>query len=284
MKEGKTLKKTEKTGLCLALPALLGLMIFYIIPIGISGYNSLTFGGEFVGLENYRLTFDNYMFRLAVKNTFLFLGVSIPLNLLFSLGAALLLERNFVGNRFFRMAFLYPYVVPVAATVMTVKIFISDTGVLNTFLEQKDLPTQDWTRSSWAFLILVLLYLWKNMGYSMILLLSGLVMIPPEYEQMGRLDGCGKWNFFFYIKLPLLRQMLFFTALIALLNAFKCFRESFLIAGVHPHESIYMIQHFINNNINNLNYVKISTTAFTLFVLMFFLIALVYTKKPDKAG
>lgn len=278
------MKKIEKTGLCLALPAILGLMIFYIIPMGISGYYSLSFGGEFVGLENYRLTFGNYMFRLALRNTALFLAVSIPLNLLLSLGIALLLERSFKGNRFFRMAFLYPYVVPVASTVMVVKIFIADTGVLNTLLGKWDIPAQDWIRSSWAFVILVLLYLWKNIGYSIILLLSGLAMIPSEYEQMGRLDGCGKWKFLFHIKLPLIKPMLLFTALIALLNAFKCFREAFLIAGVHPYESIYMIQHFINNNINNLNYVKISTTAFTLFLVMLLIVTLIYRKKPDRIG
>ena len=208
------MKRMEKKGVCLAAPAVLGFLIFYVLPMGVTLWQSVSYGGIFVGLENYRITFENHMFRLAVGNTLRFLGVALPLILVIALGLALLLAEKFPGNRFFRLILLYPMLVPVAATVMVVQIFLGTRGVLNTFLIQWGFSRQDWIYSSWAFLILVLLYLWKNTGYAVILLLAGLAMIPREYMEMARMDGAGRWKCLYYIRLPLLGPMILFTALI----------------------------------------------------------------------
>ena len=158
--------------------------------------------------------------------------------------------------------------VPVAATVMVVQIFLGTRGVLNTLLVQWGFPRQDWIYSSWAFLILILLYLWKNTGYAVILLLAGLAMIPKEYLEMARMDGAGRWKCLCYVRLPLLSPMILFTAMISLLNAFKCFREAILIGGNYPHESIYMLQHYMTNNFNNMNYMDISVASTFLFLVI----------------
>ncbi len=263
------MKRMEKKGVCLAAPAVLGFLIFYVLPMGVTLWQSVSYGGIFVGLENYRITFENHMFRLAVGNTLRFLGVALPLILVIALGLALLLAEKFPGNRFFRLILLYPMLVPVAATVMVVQIFLGTRGVLNTFLIQWGFSRQDWIYSSWAFLILVLLYLWKNTGYAVILLLAGLAMIPREYMEMARMDGAGRWKCLYYIRLPLLGPMILFTALISLLNAFKCFREAILIGGNYPHESIYMLQHYMTNNFNNMNYMEISVTSTFIFLVIF---------------
>lgn len=263
------MKRMEKKGVCLAAPAVLGFLIFYVLPMGVTLWQSVSYGGIFVGLENYRITFENHMFWLAVGNTLRFLGVALPLILVIALGLALLLAEKFPGNRFFRLILLYPMLVPVAATVMVVQIFLGTRGVLNTFLMQWGFSRQDWIYSSWAFLILVLLYLWKNTGYAVILLLAGLAMIPREYMEMARMDGAGRWKCLCYIRLPLLGPMILFTALISLLNAFKCFREAILIGGNYPHESIYMLQHYMTNNFNNMNYMEISVTSTFIFLVIF---------------
>lgn len=263
------MKRMEKKGVCLAAPAVLGFLIFYVLPMGVTLWQSVSYGGVFVGLENYRITFENHMFWLAVGNTLRFLGVALPLILVIALGLALLLAEKFPGNRFFRLILLYPMLVPVAATVMVVQIFLGTRGVLNTFLIQWGFSRQDWIYSSWAFLILVLLYLWKNTGYAVILLLAGLAMIPKEYMEMARMDGAGRWKCLYYIRLPLLGPMILFTALISLLNAFKCFREAILIGGNYPHESIYMLQHYMTNNFNNMNYMEISVTSTFIFLVIF---------------
>lgn len=263
------MKRMEKKGVCLAAPAVLGFLIFYVLPMGVTLWQSVSYGGVFVGLENYRITFENHMFWLAVGNTLRFLGVALPLILVIALGLALLLAEKFPGNRFFRLILLYPMLVPVAATVMVVQIFLGTRGVLNTFLIQWGFSRQDWIYSSWAFLILVLLYLWKNTGYAVILLLAGLAMIPKGYMEMARMDGAGRWKCLYYIRLPLLGPMILFTALISLLNAFKCFREAILIGGNYPHESIYMLQHYMTNNFNNMNYMEISVTSTFIFLVIF---------------
>ena len=263
------MKRMEKKGVCLAAPAVLGFLIFYVLPMGVTLWQSVSYGGIFVGLENYRITFEKHMCRLAVGNTLRFLGVALPLILVIALGLALLLAEKFPGNRFFRLILLYPMLVPVAATVMVVQIFLGTRGVLNTFLIQWGFSRQDWIYSSWAFLILVLLYLWKNTGYAVILLLAGLAMIPKEYMEMARMDGAGRWKCLYYIRLPLLGPMILFTALISLLNAFKCFREAILIGGNYPHESIYMLQHYMTNNFNNMNYMEISVTSTFIFLVIF---------------
>ena len=263
------MKRMEKKGVCLAAPAVLGFLIFYVLPMGVTLWQSVSYGGVFVGLENYRITFENHMFWLAVGNTLRFLGGALPLILVIALGLALLLAEKFPGNRFFRLILLYPMLVPVAATVMVVQIFLGTRGVLNTFLMQWGFSRQDWIYSSWAFLILVLLYLWKNIGYAVILLLAGLAMIPREYMEMARMDGAGRWKCLCYIRLPLLGPMILFTALISLLNAFKCFREAILIGGNYPHESIYMLQHYMTNNFNNMNYMEISVTSTFIFLVIF---------------
>lgn len=263
------MKRMEKKGVCLAAPAVLGFLIFYVLPMGVTLWQSVSYGGIFVGLENYRITFGNHMFWLAVGNTLRFLGVALPLILVIALGLALLLAEKFPGNRFFRLILLYPMLVPVAATVMVVQIFLGTRGVLNTFLIQWGFSRQDWIYSSWAFLILVLLYLWKNTGYAVILLLAGLAMIPREYMEMARMDGAGRWKCLYYIRLPLLGPMILFTALISLLNAFKYFREAILIGGNYPHESIYMLQHYMTNNFNNMNYMEISVTSTFIFLVIF---------------
>ena len=262
------MKHMEKKGVCLAAPAVLGFWVFYVLPMGVTLWQSVSYGGIFVGLENYRITFDNHMFWLAVGNTLRFLAVALPLILMISLALALLLAEKFPGNRFFRLILLYPMLVPVAATVMVVQIFLGTRGVLNTLLVQWGFPRQDWIYSSWAFLILILLYLWKNTGYAVILLLAGLAMIPKEYMEMARMDGAGRWKCLCYVRLPLLSPMILFTALISLLNAFKCFREAILIGGNYPHESIYMLQHYMTNNFNNMNYMEISVASTFLFLVI----------------
>lgn len=115
------MKNKAKKGICLAAPATLGFFIFYVLPMGVTLWQSVSYGNRFVGLENYRITLENPMFWLAVGNTLRFLVVALPLILVVALALALLLAEWFPGNRFFRLILLYPMLVPVAATVMVVQ-------------------------------------------------------------------------------------------------------------------------------------------------------------------
>ncbi len=265
-------KREKQIGLLLALPALIGFFIFYAAPLILTIKYSFTWGNTFVGLENYEMVLKNERFLLAAKNTLKFLFTSIPLIIVISLGLALLLRQHFPGNRFYRLAFLFPMMVPVASTVMVVQIFLSPTGILNSLLIKAGIPIVDWLNSGWAFGILVILFLWKNTGYNIILLLAGLAMIPKEYYEISRLDGAKKIQQFRYITLPILSPILFFTLILSILNSFKCFREAFLIGGTHPDDSIYFLQHFMNNNFENLNYPRLAVAAVFTFGIIFIII------------
>lgn len=278
-------KRNKRTGFLLALPVLCGLIVFILAPFLLTVYYSFTFGMggmQFVGLANYTKVYQSDMFRLAVINTSRFLLLGIPLIMLLSFTAALLLDKVLLGGRFMKLALLFPLMVPVASTVMVLEIFLAEKGVLNAWLGFFGLPMVDWLNSPSAFTVLILLFLWKNMGYNVIILLSGLKMIPKDYYDTASLDGANAFQKLRHITLPLMQPTLFFTFVISLLNSFKSFREAFLIGGTHPHESIYLLQHFMNNNFENLNYSRLSVAALTVFSVIFVVIVIVYLLQNRK--
>lgn len=138
------------------------------------------------------------------------------------------------------------------------------------------LPVEDWLRSDSAFWIAVGLYLWKNTGYSVIILLSGLVTVPQEHYDAAALDGASAWQRFWHITVPQMWYSVFFAGVFSLINAFKCFREIFLIGGNAPGESIYMLQHFMNNSFQKLSYGKMAAASILLTAVLCLVFALCY--------
>ena len=244
--------RKKLVGYGLLFPMLLGFTTFYVIPVFIMIWYSVSWGigkREFVGLENYIELLQNEMFLLAAKNTLRFLIVSVPAILLFSLLVALLLQRVGRYASGLRTAYFYPMLIPIASVVLFVQIL---------FGKQME--------STNAFWVLCLLYIWKFFGYHVLILYARLQMIPKEYYDYASLFGAGAWAGFRYITMPLLTPVFLFNILLAVMNAFKCYREAFLLGGNYPNESIYLMQHFINNNFQNLNYQKISTASVLLMM------------------
>ena len=167
-------------------------------------------------------------------------------------------------------------VVPVASIVMVIQVFFATRGIVNTSLSTLSLPIVEWLDGSAAFWVLVGLYIWKNCGYNVILMLAGLNMIPSELYQSADIEGAGYWQKFCFITMPLIWPSLFFVFVMSVINSFKTYREAFLLGGKHPHESIYMLQHFLNNNFENLNYQRLSVAAILLFSFIFALVAVFY--------
>lgn len=260
------MRSKKNSGLPFVLPALLGFLIFYFVPFLITVWYSFSFGigaRQFVGVENYKNVLSNDLFLLAVRNTLRFLVTGIPAVLVLSFVLALLLQIPFRGEQFFRLSFLYPLMLPVASIVMVVRLIFEKSGMLNRVFSEGG---TDWLNSKWAFWIMVLLFLWKNTGYHILMFFSGLRMIPKEYYDNAKLDGAGNVKCFCSITFPLMLPILGFNFLLAMMNSFKCFREAFLIGGTHPHESIYLLQHFMNNNFENLNYQRISVASVLMFL------------------
>ena len=282
-------KKWE--GLGFAVPLLVGSLIFYVYPflqvIGYAFTKGIGANKKFVGLWQFQSLWENRIFKLAFGNSMKFLAVAIPLVLLFSLLIALILKNVAEKHGWLKSAVLLPYVMPVAGTVMLVEQLFAAAGLVNQGLYTLGLPVQDWLHTENAFWVAVLLYLWKNTGYSVILLLSGLWTIPGEHYDVASLYGASRLQQLRYVTLPQMWHSFFFAAVFSVINAFKCFREIFLIGGIHPHDSIYMLQHFMNNAFDNMNYPKLAVGSILLLMVLLAVFAPFYwftTRKEAYKG
>ena len=168
------------SNLCI-LPSLLGVLIFFLIPFGIVVYYSMINNPntkQFVGLSNYIKLFSNNAFLAAAKNTGLFSAVSVPLALVLSLALAVMLERNIPGKSAFRTFFLSPLMVPTASVVLVWQVLFHNHGTINQIIEQFGGHGVDWLKSSHGQIILICMFLWKNLGYNMILFMAAWQVSP----------------------------------------------------------------------------------------------------------
>lgn len=274
---GNTGEKRQKKWLpwILLSPSLLGMGIFILIPFADVFYRSFrdTVGAGFTGLKNYRMVLNNKAFLLAAGNTGKFLLICIPMLLALSLLLAILLGRLGEKGNFLKSGFLLPMAVPAASVVLFWQIFFDRKGILNHILKNFSIQGPDYMNSPAAFGVLVAVYIWKNLGYDIILWLSGLLGIPESLYEAARIDGAGEFQCFWYITRPLLVQTAFLTGTLSLVNAFKVFREAWMIGGNYPHDSIYMLQNLFNNWFLKLDMQKMTAGAVMLAgVLGIFLI------------
>lgn len=250
-------------------PSIIGFAIFYIIPFAEGMYDSFLDApvhGSFVGLANYKELFQSDSFRKAASNTLLFTAVSVPLIILLSLLLALLLNQNAYFRKWMRTAFVMPLVVPVASIVLIWQALFDWNGAVNAWFSEMGWARMDWMKSGWAFGVLVIVYLWKNIGYNIILFLAGLQSIPKDYYETAYLEGAGPLRRFTSVTLVYLTPTMFFVVLMSVLNSFKVFRETHFIAGDYPHDSIYMLQNYMNNGFQSFELQKLSSAAVVMVV------------------
>jgi len=245
-------------------PSLIGFACFYIIPFIMGIYESFTdgsLGGEFVGFDNYKEVLSSSSFRKASVNMLIFTGIGVPLVIVLSLALALLLNRPLFMRNWLRTSFIMPLVVPVASIVMIWQILFDWNGTLNAWLHHFHKERIDWMQSDWSMGVIILMYLWKNIGYNMILFLAGLQSIPKDYYETARVEGAGRVRQLFHITLMYLTPTMFFVVLISIINSFKVFRETYLLAGDYPYDRIYMMQHYMNNMFSSLDIQKLTAAA-----------------------
>lgn len=273
-KRDKTAIICRKPYLMFLIPSLAGIAVFYIIPYCDIFRRAFfaTSGKEFVGLGNFTDIITNEAFLLAIRNTGRFVIVCIPLLLILSFAIALYIYNHLSENTLLKTMFLAPMAIPVAAVVLFWKILFQKQGLLNALLAALDINTIDWMNTGYAFWILVLSYVWKNLGYHIILWIAGLSIIPNNLYEAARIDGAENRQMFFRITLPNLKPMIFVVVVLALLNSFKVFREAYLVAGNYPNESMYLIQHLFNNWFRDLSLDKMAAASFLISIVLILLI------------
>ncbi|MCL2462218.1 MAG: sugar ABC transporter permease [Defluviitaleaceae bacterium] len=272
-------RREALTGLAFAAIPLAGMAVFFVAPFIVSVW--LTFrsglgGAYFVGLKNYRDLLASEAFRLAVGNTARFIGVGAPLLMALSLLVALALMTGLRAKGFFRAGLMLPMVIPSASVILFFKVIFEQNGTINNILAAHGMAAADFLNSGRAFYILLLLYVWKNFGYDIILFMAGLSQIPADLYESAQIDGAGPLRRFFRITLPLLTPTAFFVFVMAVIQAFKAFREIFALSGTFPDRSIYMLQHFMNNNFQNLNYQRLGAAAFLTFIVIFAIVGALF--------
>jgi multiple sugar transport system permease protein len=225
-------------GLFFAVPVLVGLLLsltdFDIYAIGSLG------NARFVGLGNYAQALSTPLFWQALGNTFTFVVVSAPLSMIVSLIAALMVSSRLTR---FQMVFRSIYFIPVVTTMVAVSIawrylYHPQYGLLNWMLGTIGIGPIDWLGDPrWAMSAIILLAVWKNFGYNMLILIAGLQSIPEELYEAAHLDGAGAWDRFLHITLPGLAPTLLFVGVMTMLGQFQLFTEPYVMTQGGPLKS-----------------------------------------------
>lgn len=265
----------KKSVLLFLLPGLALLMVFYIVPlIGGIGY-SLTDGSyknTFVGLANYRALFKNSMFIRGMQNTVELSFVCAPLLWVISFLLAALLSSIAPQGGFFRSSVLLPYLAPSSAILLIWLVLFDYGGPINRIAEALGLGRFMWLESSALRVPIVLMFLWKNLGFCLVIFVAALQAIPKALYEYADIDGAGFLRKAVCITLPLITPSAFLVFVLAWVNAFKIFKEVYFIAGAYPDYSVYTLQNYMNNMFEKMNYQFVTAAAYTfaLFVMALF--------------
>lgn len=261
------------------LPSLLGVTVFVLLPfldvVRRSFLTSVT--QEWSGVRNYQTVFANQAFRLAIQNTLRFTVVCLPLLIGMSLFLSIQLSQ-LKKIQLIKSMFLFPLAMPAATVVLIWKMFFSRQGFLNGlfsglgWLEEGQMI--DFMGTKAAFWVLVFSYLWKNMGYTIVLWLAGIFSVSTDITEAARVDGASQRQCFWQVIFPNLKGTLYTITVLSFLNSFKVFREAYLVAGSYPHESMYLLQHLFNNWFVNLELDKMATAAVCVGLVLFVTILL----------
>ena len=277
--ERREKRRERLVSLAFVSPSLLGILIFFVLPFFVVIYYAFVNNPvlhEFVGFDNFRNLFQNQSFRLAAKNTAIFSLISVPSAVIGSLLLACMLSQKIPLRSQIRTFMLSPLMVPVASIVLIWQVIFSNNGALNDFLGLFGVGKIDWMKSEFNRYVVVLLFLWKNVGYDMILFLAALSNVPTDIQEMAMLEGAGSVRIFFQIKLRYIFPTILFVTILSLINSMKIFREVYLLTGKYPYDGLYLLQHFMNNTFESMDYQKLSAAALVMAAVMVVIIGLLF--------
>jgi len=274
--------KPSRAGWLFAAPALMAIAVFFVVPVVAALVMSATdfdiyalaslHNLRFVGLENYVHLLQRPLFWRALLNTLFFVVVGVPLSIAVSLGTALLLHSPLARFKgFFRTALFAPVVTTLAA-VAVVWLFLLHAryGMLNYALSWLGVHPVDWLGNPrWAMPAIVLLSVWKNFGYNMIILLAGLQAIPAELYEAARMDGAGPGATFRHVTVPSLAPMLIMVSILTMAGHFQLFAEPYVMTQGGPAERTVTVLYLMyQDGFKWWSLGSASAVAFVLFLFM----------------
>lgn len=276
------MRQRSRAGWLFAAPALVMLGLFFFVPVALAFALSLTdfdlyaladFNDmRFIGFGNYGELLRTPLFWKALGNTFYFVLVGVPLSIMLSLGAAVLLNgaiSRLVG--LFRTALFAPVVTTLVAVAVIWRYLLHTRyGMINYGLEAVGLDPVDWLGDPrWAMPAIILFAVWKNFGYNMVILLAGLQTIPKELYEAARIDGANGWQRFVHVTLPALGPMLLLVGILTMAGYFQLFAEPYVMTQGGPVESTVSVLYFMyEQGFKWWNLGFASAVAFALFLIM----------------
>ena len=276
--KGMTLRRRNTlVGLSFITPNFVGFFVLNLIPILFAfwlsfnrwdGYNPM----QFAGLDNFKYIFSHKVFQQAVLKTIIYTVCCVVITMALSLGLAVLINQSLKGIGIFRAAIFFPHVASVVAVAAVWQmLFQKDMGLINETLRLfgvTDVP--GWFASTkWALPAVIIVSIWKSMGYYMIIYLAALQDVPTSLVEAGMIDGANAWQRFWHIKWPLLRNATFFVVMMLTINSFKSFDLIFALTEGGPGTATTLLSQYIyNQSFISWDYGRASAAAMVLFAIV----------------
>lgn len=242
-KRGSRLKRAEAwTAWGFLLPNLLGFLVFTLLPVLAAFLISFTDWDllrppAWAGVDNYLRLAQDPLFHTVVRNTVLYVLGTVPVQMVLALLVALALNQRLPGQTFFRTAYFMPVVASTVAVALVWRwMFHADFGLINSFLYMVgvDDPPNWLSSTRWALPAIIIMSIWQQIGFSMVLFLAGLQSVPITLYEAAKIDGAGAWQRFWSITLPMLSSTTFFVLVISIINSFQVFDQAFIMTGGGP--------------------------------------------------
>lgn len=261
------------------LPGLLGVLLFYVIPYIGGAYYSFTDGSSqntFVGFRNYANVWANPMFQLGLKNSLVLSLLCAPTVWLLGFLLAACLHQLSSGGATLRNMILLPYMMPSSAIILIWLMLFDYGGPINRLVTMLGLERIDFLSGQALRLPVVLLFVWKNLGFAVIVFLSAMQAIPNAYYEYAALEGAGFVRKLVSITLPSVLPTCFLVIILEWISAFKIFKEVYFIGGAYPDFDVYTLQNYMNNMYSKLNYQNVTTAAYTFSLILFALFGILF--------
>ena len=264
-------------GYSFILPNFIGFLVFALIPIGFSMYLSFARWDGFTairfnGINNFITLSRDSHFGMSLARTFVYAVSCVVLTTFASLGLATLLNRQFAARGFFRSAIFFPHVASIVSVAVVWRLlYMPEMGPINAFLRFIGIPNPPGWLSTvrYALPAVIVVAVWKSMGYYMIVYLAALQNIPRELKEAASIDGATDMQYFWRIVVPLLSPATFFVVLMLTIGSFKSFDIIFALTEGGPGQATTLISNYIYDKaFISFNYGLTSAAAMTLFVIV----------------
>lgn len=287
LKKKISIQKVGRTAFpyLLVMPSTLFLLVFtlypciYLVRLSFYEYNLLK-PEKWIGLKNYVDLFTrNVDFMIALKNTAIYTVAIVVILILFGLAFAVWLQNDTKINSFVQRAMFVPHIVGMLSVAMIFQWMFNENGLFNAVLNFFNLPGLKWLNSSdTALLCIIIVAVWKSIGYYALILLSSLKSIPAEVNEAALLDDAGPVNRFFKITMPMLSPQIFFLLVTITINSFKVFESVRQMTGGGPGNSTNVLVYYIYNYAFNYNKYGYAASAGTVLLAIMIVMTILYFK------